>query len=175
MWPASLLSSGDDGGFEISRTPITSNICHITQKKIIVIIKSCLILNVWFGNWMFRLLSGVQKRNCAITMSERRLHHYLQTDDIRLSPLRRRNRISLFSITKAIGNASMIEETDSQSDLYTNGVLSQLSRLRPLTTQRNTGWTRCVEGSILSPSLSEKITILFEKQTNRRSPSFEGI
>ena len=61
--------------------------------------------------------------------SERRIHHYVQTDNVWLSLPRRRNRISLFSASKAIGNASMLEETDPQLDLYANGVLSQQSDL----------------------------------------------
>ena len=76
---------------------------------------------------MFRLWRGVQKRNCAITdyESERRIHHYVEIDNVRLFLPRRRNRISLFSVSKAIGNASMLEETDPQLDLYANGVPSQ--------------------------------------------------
>ena len=55
---------------------------------------------------------------------------YGETDDVSPFPPRRRIRRSLFSVTMTIDDASMLEETDSQSDLYTNDVPSQRSRLR---------------------------------------------
>ena len=54
---------------------------------------------------------------------------YGETDDVRVRPSlrRRRDRRTLFSVYMTINDASMLEETDSQSDLYTNGVPSQRS------------------------------------------------
>ena len=68
--------------------------------------------------------------------SERRIHHYVQTD--MLGSLHQGEGIGYLCFPYPrllVMLSSMLEETDSQSDLYTNGFPSQL---RLLTTQRNT-------------------------------------
>ena len=70
------------------------------------------------------------KRYCAITDYERKTKTTLYGEtDVPPFPPRRRDRRSLFSVTMTIDDAGMLEETDSQSDLYTNDVPSQRSRL----------------------------------------------
>ena len=74
------------------------------------------------------------KRYCAMTDYERKTKTtlYGETDDVPPFPPRRRDRKSLFSVSMTIDDASMLEETDRQSDLYTNDVPSQRSRLCPV-------------------------------------------
>ena len=74
------------------------------------------------------------KRYYAMTDYERKTKTtlYGETDDVPPFPPRRRDRKSLFSVSMTIDDASMLEETDRQSDLYTNDVPSQRSRLRPV-------------------------------------------
>lgn len=59
-----------------------------------------------------------------MAMSRRQRPNYSETDVYQPSPLKREDRITLFSVFEAISDGGMFEETNSQPDLYSNGIPS---------------------------------------------------